>query len=82
MATGFRTRLCSAILMLTASMPALAASPLLSSTTPALRLRGLTDLGAHPAPYPPAAQARLQQLAGDHDPQVAAKAQELLGKKG
>lgn len=61
---------------------ALAKSPLFRSTDAKLRMRALWDLGNHPAPYPPDAVANLRQLANDPDKTVAAKAKELLNKKG
>jgi hypothetical protein len=60
---------------------ALASSPLFKNPDVKLRMRALWDLGAHPAPYPPAAIENLQRLAADVDPAVKAKAQELLKKK-
>jgi hypothetical protein len=60
---------------------ALAASPLLRSNQPALQLRALWDLGAHPAPYPPATVQLLQGLAQSANAQVKAQAAALLQKK-
>jgi HEAT repeat protein len=65
-----------------ASRDALAASPLFTSRDPALRMRALWDLGAHPAPYPPAAIAQLRTLAKDEQPQVRSEAAKLLAKSG
>lgn len=65
-----------------AARDALAKSPLFRSTDPKLRMRALWDLGNHPAPYPPDAVANLRNLANDADKTVAAKAKELLNKKG
>lgn len=60
---------------------ALAASPLFSAADAKLRMRALWDLGNHPAPYPPKAVEALRRLAEDLDPQVKAKARELLSRK-
>lgn len=64
-----------------AARDALADSPLFRSIDAQLRARALTDLGAHPAPYPATAQAHLQRLAADPNPQVAAQAKALLQKR-
>lgn len=64
-----------------AARDALADSPLFRATDAQLRARALTDLGAHPAPYPATAQAHLQRLAADPNPQVAAQAKALLQKR-
>jgi hypothetical protein len=64
-----------------AARDALADSPLFHAIDAQSRLRALADLGAHPAPYPPTAQAHLQRLAADANPQVAAQAKALLQKR-
>jgi hypothetical protein len=64
-----------------AARDALADSPLFMAIDAQLRLRALSDLGAHPAPYPATAQAHLQRLSADSNPQVAAGARALLQKR-